>query len=207
MINLTALTFFDYAVAFVLITSALCSILRGMTREFLGLIGWIVSVLAANYAKPLLQVPITELTGADQMSAALAWTVPFAVTVIIWFLIASLISPGLTRAGLGALDRWLGVVFGLIRGYLLIVLAFMVTVIVMEGEKNLPNDLRTAQTTPMISQGARYFSYFAPDDYGEKLLLYLHDHAVTDTQIPETMNKVLGSSSELIKNSIDSANN
>ena len=42
---------------------------------------------------------------------------PFAATVIVWFLFASLLSPGLTRAGLGSLDRWLGVIFGVARGY------------------------------------------------------------------------------------------
>ena len=65
MIAFTSLTIVDYAVVFVLFMSAVFSTLRGMTREFLGLLGWGVSVLVANYARPLLEVPITDLINAD----------------------------------------------------------------------------------------------------------------------------------------------
>ena len=44
-ISLSALTLFDYAVILVLIISAILSTLRGMTREFLGLTGWFISIL------------------------------------------------------------------------------------------------------------------------------------------------------------------
>ena len=47
MIDFTALTVVDYAVVFVLIVSAIFSTLRGMTREFLGLLGWVVAVVGS----------------------------------------------------------------------------------------------------------------------------------------------------------------
>ena len=73
MIDFTALTVVDYAVVFVLIVSAIFSTLRGMTREFLGLLGWVVAVVVANYARPLLEDPIADMINADGLSAALAW--------------------------------------------------------------------------------------------------------------------------------------
>ena len=118
MIDFTTLTIVDYVVIFALFLSAVFSTLRGMTREFLGLLGWVVSIVFANYAKPLLENPIADLIKSDGLSAALAWGLPFVATVIIWFILASLLSPGLTRAGLGSLDRWIGIIFGLVRGYL-----------------------------------------------------------------------------------------
>ena len=36
------------------------SILRGITREILGLAGWGVSILIANYSAPLLEDPIVD---------------------------------------------------------------------------------------------------------------------------------------------------
>lgn len=152
MIDFTALTVVDYAVVFVLIVSAIFSTLRGMTREFLGLLGWVVAVVVANYARPLLEDPIADMINADGLSAALAWGLPFAATVIIWFLLASLLSPGLTRAGLGSLDRWLGVIFGLARGYLLVLLAFIGAVLAIEGENNLPATIQNAQSTPLSAK-------------------------------------------------------
>ena len=48
MIDFTTLTIVDYAVVFVLFISAVFSTLRGMTREFLGLLGWVVAVVVAK---------------------------------------------------------------------------------------------------------------------------------------------------------------
>jgi membrane protein required for colicin V production len=203
MIDFTALTFVDYAVFLVLIVSAVFSTLRGMTREFLGLAGWVVSVLIANFTKPVLEGPITDIIEAERLSAALAWALPFAASVIIWFLLASLLSPGLTRAGLGSLDRWFGVIFGFIRGYFLVLLAFVGAVIALEGETKLPTTIKDAQSTPIFSQGARFFSAFVPEDYRDQLLsnLVVHD---TDT-MPQSsrIDSVLETGGEIIKKPLE----
>ena len=199
MIDFGALTFVDYAVILVLITSAIFSILRGMTREFLGLIGWIVSFVVAYFARPVLEDPIVDMINAKGVGAALAWGLPFAATVVGWFLLASLLAPGLTRAGLGSLDRWFGVVFGLIRGYLLVLFAFIASVTLLEGENKLPETLQKAQSTLIMSQGARYFAQYVPDDYADKLISNLSDHNSLGAEATQTMNKMMDSSAEMLK--------
>lgn len=203
MIDFTALTFVDYSVVLVLITSMILSTLRGLTREFLGLIGWAVSILVANYAQPILIDPIDDLVNAEKLSAALAWAAPFALTVIIWFLLASLVSPGLTRAGLGSLDRWLGIIFGLIRGYLLVLLAFIGAVLALEGENKLPATIQDTQSTPIFSQSARYFARFAPDDYSEKLMSSLINHKRWGAGASQTINNVINSGATIVKKPIE----
>ena len=203
MIEFNALTVVDYAVVFVLVVSALFSTLRGMTREFLGLLGWVVAVLVANYARPLLEDPIADIIEADGLSAALAWGVPFATTVIIWFLLASLLSPGLTRAGLGSLDSWFGIFFGLARGYLLVLLAFVGAVLAIEGENKLPATIQNAQSTPLFSQSARYLAKFMPDDYGDKLSSDLVDHTGDDATAAETIEKMIDDGAEIMKKPLD----
>ena len=206
MIDFTALNVVDYAVVFVLIASAIFSTLRGMTREFLGLLGWVVAVVVANYARPLLEDPIAGIINADGLSAALAWGLPFAATVIIWFLLASLLSPGLTRAGLGSLDRWLGVIFGLARGYLLVLLAFIGAVLAIEGENNLPATIQNAQSTPLFSQSARYFAKFMPDDYSDKLSSNLIDHTGDDATAAETIEKMIDDGAAIVKKPLELLN-
>ena len=203
MIDFTALTFVDYAVILVLITSAIFSILRGMTREFLGLIGWVVSVVVAHFARPVLEDPIADVINAGGLSGALAWGLPFAATVIVWFLLASLLSPGLTRAGLGSLDRWFGVIFGLIRGYLLVLFAFIGAVLLLEGESKLPESLLEAQSTPIMSQSARYFAQYAPDDYANKLISNLSDHNSLGAEAAKTMNNMMDSGTEMVKKPLE----
>ena len=206
MIDLTALTFVDYAVTMMLITSAVFSILRGMTREFLGLVGWVVSVVIAHFVRPILEDPIAAVINAEGLSGALAWGLPFAATVIVWFLLASLLSPGLTRAGLGSLDRWFGVIFGLIRGYLLVLFAFIGAVLLLEGESKLPEPLLKAQSTPIMSQSARYFAQYAPDDYADKLISNLSDHNSLGAEATKIMNNMMDSGAEMVKKPLELLN-
>ncbi len=173
MIDFTTLTLVDYSIVFVLILSATMSILRGLTREILGLAGWGVSILIANYSAPLIEDPIVDLLQVKGLGAALAWGLPFAVSVVIWFILASLIAPGLKRIGLGTLDRWLGVLFGFVRGYGLVLIVFVAAVFAVEGENNLPETVKESHSTPLLSRSAHYFSGFVPRDYRQQLLNYL----------------------------------
>jgi membrane protein required for colicin V production len=137
------------------------------------------------------------------LSGALAWGLPFAATVIVWFLLASLLSPGLTRAGLGSLDRWFGVIFGLIRGYLLVLFAFIGAVLLLEGESKLPESLQKAQSTPIMRQSARYFAQYAPDDYADKLISNLSDHNSLGAEATQTMNNMMDSGTEMVKKPLE----
>ena len=99
MIDFATLTLVDYGVALVLIVSAILAMLRGMTRELLGLVGWIMSILVANYTAPRLEIAINDALNLGGFGKALGWGIPFAATVVINFIIASLSAPGLTRLG------------------------------------------------------------------------------------------------------------
>ena len=80
---------------------------------------------------------------------------------------------GLKRIGLGSFDRWLGVLFGFVRGYGLVLIVFVAAVFAAEGEKNLPKTVKESHSTPLLSRGAHYFSGFIPEDYRDQLISYL----------------------------------
>ena len=52
--DFSGLTYFDYIVLIVISISAIFSMLRGMTREFLGLAGWLIAVFIAVTSAPAL---------------------------------------------------------------------------------------------------------------------------------------------------------
>ena len=170
MIDFATLTLVDYGIFLVLILSAVLSTLRGMTRELLGLAGWVVSILVANYTAPMIETTIVDFLQVKGLGAALAWALPFAASVVIWFILASLLAPGLKRVGFGSLDRWLGVLFGFIRGFGLVLIVFVAAVFAAEGEDNLPDIVKESQSTPALSRSAHYFSGFVPEDYRDKLI-------------------------------------
>ena len=72
MTILAAFTIFDYGVIAVLVISALFSTLRGMTREFLGLTGWFVSIALSRVIAPYLEPTIDSFVQCGTFSSALA---------------------------------------------------------------------------------------------------------------------------------------
>ena len=204
MIDFATLTLVDYGIFLVLILSAILSTLRGMTRELLGLSGWIASILVANFTAPMIETPIADFLQVQALGVALAWALPFAASVVIWFILASLLAPGLKRVGFGSLDRWLGVLFGFIRGFGLLLIVFVAAVFAAEGEDNLPDIIKDSHSTPALSRSAYYFSDFVPKDYREKLIENLNYSApLTSSSVSQGFDAPI----EVGKDALDSGMN
>lgn len=169
MTILAAFTIFDYGVIAVLIISALFSTLRGMTREFLGLTGWFISIALSQVIAPYLEPTIDSFVPVEGLAEILSWALPFAGSVVVWYILASLISPGLKRAGLGVLDRWLGILFGIARGMVLITLLYSGTVMILKSEDKLPTAISESASAPSIRYITSLFAPLLPASLSDKL--------------------------------------
>jgi membrane protein required for colicin V production len=142
----TSLNYVDYLAIAILFISAMLSTIRGMTREFLGLVGWFVAIFIAKLSSPVLIPPLDSFISVSSIITPISWIIPFFAAFIVWYVFASVVSPGLSRAGLGALDGGMGVFFGLARGAVIIVLCYLVLVFLFGGEKQTPNVVRESNT-------------------------------------------------------------
>lgn len=201
MIDFATLTLVDYGILLVLVLSCVLSTLRGMTRELLGLIGWVVSILVANFTAPQIEDPIVDLLQIKGLGAALAWALPFAASVVVWFILASVMAPALTRVGFASLDRWLGVLFGIIRGFGLVLIVFVIAVFGTDGEENLPKIVKDSQSTPLLSRSAHYFSNFVPEDYRDQLINNLsYRPPIFDSKASDSLNAPIEAGKNAINN-------
>ena len=118
-------SYLDIGLIAVVLVSALLSMLRGFTREILAIGSWIAAAVAAYYFYPLvlpyLQPYISKTSVAQGASAALV----FFVTLILVSILTVKLSDAILDSKIGALDRSLGFLFGVGRGYLLCVIAFV----------------------------------------------------------------------------------
>ena len=185
-ISLSALTLFDYAVILVLIISAIFSTLRGMTREFLGLAGWLISIFVARLTASSVKDWLADFIAVDGLTEVLSWALPFAGTALIWFIFASLIAPGLKRAGLGVLDTWFGVIFGLIRGALLITVFYVGSVLFVQSEDKLYPFMKDSQSSSYIRIIASGFTPFLPADWQSRLSVMDLEPTATELRIETT---------------------
>lgn len=116
--------------------SALVGIARGMTKEILSIIGWVLAAAALYYLVPIIE-PIAQTYIASKMMANIvAGLAVLIVFSLIWILTVDKISSVIRSSTLSALDRILGFVFGAARGILIIILiALLVTTVVPEESK------------------------------------------------------------------------
>lgn len=169
--DFSGLTYFDYIVLIIISISAIFSMLRGMTREFLGLAGWVIAVFIAVTSAPAMTEWLSSFLKVEGLTEILAWALPFAASVVIWFILASLISPGLKRAGLGALDTWFGILFGILRGILFSMIVYSGCVIYAGKETDLQDGILSSQSGPYISSLLRSIqaSTFLPTSLTDNL--------------------------------------
>jgi membrane protein required for colicin V production len=158
----------DYAVMAVIALSAMRGTWRGFLSEVFGLIGWIVAFLVAARFVGLL-VPYVP---ANWPGGALTqWLIAFAAIVIGVMLLASVANALLSRlvqvSGLGGIDRSLGLVFGLVRGVILVLV-----LVALGGLTELPKQefWRNALLRPYAEQGVRELKPLLP----ETLAAYVH---------------------------------
>ncbi|SIT76345.1 CvpA family protein [Pontibaca methylaminivorans] len=146
-------TIIDGVVALIVVLSALLAYARGMVREALAIVGWIVAAvlgfLLAPQVEPLIrEVPVIGDFIADscELSLVAAFAAVFAVALILMSFFTPLFSSMIQRSALGGLDRGLGFLFGVARGVLLIAIAFFVYDTAFGGQNiAMIDDSRSAQ--------------------------------------------------------------
>lgn len=114
------MTWLDYAVIVVLLGSIAWGAWRGLVHEVLSLAGWIMAFLAAN----LLAAPLSETFPANmrpEFRVVGAFLLIFVATLVLTTLLAALVTKFVRVSVLQSLDRWLGALFGLMRGLLIVV--------------------------------------------------------------------------------------
>ncbi len=115
------MTAFDYGVIVILVASLALGLWRGLIGEVLALLAWILAALAAWQFGPEIGALITAI--ADPGIRVLAGYAIVFVGVLIVLAMVRLAVRGLLKAlGLTAVDRVLGVLFGVARGMLIVLI-------------------------------------------------------------------------------------
>ncbi len=126
-------TIIDAVVAVVIVLSAILAYSRGVVREIMAIAGWVgAAVLAfifAAQAQPLIkELPVIGdfLGDSCELSIIAAFAAVFALGLVVMSLFTPLFSSVIQRSALGGVDQGLGFLFGVVRGILLVAVAFIV---------------------------------------------------------------------------------
>lgn len=155
------MTVFDYLVLFVLGCSIIISTLRGLVREILSLVGWIVAFMVANaYGEPLARLLPDAIPGALG-KLIVAFLALFIGARILMMLLSKLVETLVKASGLTLADRGLGGLFGLARGSILVI-----TAVLLCGMTSIPQQpfWRNAVLSPIAVSAALTVKPYLPGD-------------------------------------------
>jgi membrane protein required for colicin V production len=119
------MTWLDYTVIAVLALSIAWGSWRGLVHEVISLAGWILAFLAANLlAGPLAQT--FPATMRQELRVVVAFVLIFVATLVLATMVSALVTGFVKVSVLHSLNRWLGALFGLLRGVLILIAFAMV---------------------------------------------------------------------------------
>jgi membrane protein required for colicin V production len=158
------MTWLDAVVAAVLVSSIIISVIRGLVREILSLLGWIAAFVVANRFAENLAGMLPPAVPGVTLRLITAFAILFIGTLIIAALISAAIGMLLRASGLVLADRGLGGLFGLARGVLIIL-----TAVILAGLTALPRQpfWRESFTAPLAEQAVRSIKPLLPDAWAE----------------------------------------
>jgi membrane protein required for colicin V production len=126
-------TIIDGVVALVIVVSALLAYGRGLVREAMAIAGWIVAAIVAFVFAPQVQPLVREIPVLGEFvadSCVFSLGAAFAIVLVVALIVTSLFTPLFSslvqRSALGGVDQGLGFLFGVVRGVLLVAIAFFV---------------------------------------------------------------------------------
>ena len=142
--------------------------MRGFTREVLAIASWAAAAAAAYYFYPLLMPYLTPYIHKEVIAQAAAAAAVFFVTLIVVSLFTVRLSDAILDSKIGALDRSLGFVFGVARGFLLAVVAFAIFNWLV-SEKQQPEWVKNARTRPVLTETADRIVAMLPTDAAQTI--------------------------------------
>ena len=153
------MTIFDYLVLFVLISSVIISTLRGLVKEILSLLGWVVAFVVANMYGAKLAPMLPDLIPGESARLIAAFVILFLGVRVLMGLLSLAIGALITASGLSLADRGLGGLFGLGRGIVIVLAA-----VILCGMTSIPQQdfWKDALLSPMAETGARTVKPFLP---------------------------------------------
>jgi membrane protein required for colicin V production len=163
------MTWVDLVILAVLAISALLAFVRGFVREVLGIIAWLGAAALAVWANPRI-LPRFEiwLHAYPGFAQPVALGVVFLAALIVLLVISHVISRAVRRSPLGGLDRSLGLIFGLVRGAALVVIAYILVGMVVPPVE-WPQPVLQARSLSFAYSGATWTRGLLPVGFRPKV--------------------------------------
>ncbi len=157
----------DLGILAVLAVSGLLAFARGFLREVLSVGAWVGAAAATIYGFPLAKPLLRDYIAIPLLADAITGVVIFVVTLGILAALSHVLSRNVRESAFGAVDRSLGLLFGLLRGALLVCVAWLILAWLVPVDDR-PAWITEARSRPLVEAGAELLASLLPSAAVEK---------------------------------------
>ena len=160
----------DLVLGGIMLLSGLLALTRGFTREVLSLISWGLAAAAGLFAafnEELVALAL-DYVQSDVIARIAVGGAVFLVVLIVLSIISVRVADWVLESAAGPFDRTFGLVYGLARGLLLVVVAYLFYVWLVPPEKR-EDWVRNARSLGVIEQTGELVTDFLPADIRDTL--------------------------------------
>jgi membrane protein required for colicin V production len=157
--------YLDIFLIVVMLISGLLAMVRGFMREVLSIVAWVAAAGAAFYATPKLLPYATQYFGGwnEWVVKGIVVGGVFLATLIIVSIFTVRLSDKILDSRIGALDRSLGFLFGLARGLIIVVVAF-VFFNWLVPQKSQPEAIKNARSRVVLQGTGDWLESLLPEN-------------------------------------------
>src|SRR4051794_11065957 len=178
------ITWLDILLLGVMLVSGLLAMIRGFMREVLSIAAWATAAVATLLAYPRL-LPIAKANiSSDIVATGAVIGGGVLLTLLIGSVITVRISDMILDSRIGALDRTLGFLFGLGRGLVIVVVAFLFFAWLVPASKQ-PEGVRNAKSRVVLENTGEWLQALLPQDMDNYLSQWIKRAPKSDPDAPE----------------------
>jgi len=157
-------TLLDVILLLVMLISGLLAMIRGFMREILSIAAWGVAAVAAiMFSGKLTPIVKNYINLGDTAVNVIAAAIVFLIVLLLVSIITVRISDMILDSRVGALDRTLGFLFGLGRGLIIVVVAFLFFAWLVP-DRSQPEWVRSAKSKVVLQSTGQWLMSMLPDD-------------------------------------------
>ena len=157
------ITWLDILLLSVMLVSGILAMIRGFMREVLSIAAWgaaaVATILLYGRLLPIAKANISS----DLVATAAVVGGVFLITLLVVSIVTVRISDMVLDSRIGALDRTLGFLFGLGRGLIIVVVAFVFFAWLVPPGKQ-PEGVRNAKSRVVLENTGEWLQALLPQD-------------------------------------------
>src|SRR5262245_24779278 len=157
------ITLRDIILIGVMLISALLAMIRGFMREVLSIASWVIAAVATLYSFTKVLPNAKSYFNNDIVATAVVLGGTFLGTLLIVSIITVRFSDMVLDSRVGALDRTMGFLFGLARGLVIVVVAFLFFAWLVP-DRSQPEWIRSAKSRVVLQGTGDWLMSMLPED-------------------------------------------